>query len=349
MKTKLKWGLLSLLILLTVVALLWPGKPPTETTQGASASRAGSPTNKEVDFTKFKKEREHRQVKQQLQDEEALEQGLPRGGFEYVFDKAPNANRFLLSKGRDGKSLPDSEAPSGMDLWVQDETGSDRLINDSVYRAKFSPDGTKVAFTTSDCVLHVENVQGGELAKVEGVYGANWKSDGSAVIFAKVGEGLDPHQPGARQLTALDLVTGQSRLLTQGGFDDGRPEFNPADNSILFVSGARTGMASFWKVSAAGGEPVQLTNVGLEQVNEQFVPTPYDRTIWSQDKRWFLYDFKSGDQQETWGLEFNADGSMKRATKLADGVNPRWKDDGKTFVCEKQTDGSIQTIVSNLP
>jgi len=98
-----------------------------------------------------------------------------------------------------------------------------------------------------------------------------------------------------------------------------------------------------------GGEPVQLTNQGLEQVNEEFVPTPYDKTIWSGDKRWFLYDFKNGDQQETWGLEFDTDGTMKQATKLAEGINPRWQDDGRTFVCEKQVDGTIQTVVSNLP
>jgi hypothetical protein len=87
----------------------------------------------------------------------------------------------------------------------------------------------------------------------------------------------------------------------------------------------------------------------LREVNERFVPTPYDKTLWSENRHWFLYDFKNGDQQETWGLEFNDNGTMKRATKLAEGINPRWKDNGRTFVCERNVDGKIETIVSHLP
>jgi hypothetical protein len=87
----------------------------------------------------------------------------------------------------------------------------------------------------------------------------------------------------------------------------------------------------------------------LEEVNDRFVPTPYDKTIWSGNKQWFLYDYKNGDQQETWGLEFNPNGTMKQAKKLAEGINPRWREDGRIFVCEKIADGKIETIVANLP
>jgi Tol biopolymer transport system component len=338
MKHKLKWGLLVALVLW--VWLLWPKKPAHEISQtkptlaeNSSSARSHPP----------------RRVRRHLSHAEALSQGLPQGAFEYVFDKASHANRFLFAKGRDEKFLPDSDAPSGMDLWLQDESGRDRLIDKSVTRAKFSPDGSKIAFTTSDCVLHIQNLQSDQLAEVPGVYGQSWRPDGSAVVFSKVGEGQDPHRPGTRQLTALNLTTGQMETLTDGRFDDGRPEFSPSGDSIIFVSGARSGLASFWRVPVGGGEPVQLTNVKLQQVNELFVPTPYDKTIWSGDKHWFLYDFKSGERQETWGLEFNADGTMKQAAKLAEGINPRWQSDGRTFVCEKNTDGTIQTIVSNLP
>ncbi len=338
MNTKFKLGFFALLAFL--VWLLWPKTPATNHPQSmAENSESTKPSITEG----------HQKVRRHAAHEQILSQDFPSGTFEYVFDKAQNANRFLFGKGRDEKFRPHSDAPSGLDLWLQDESGNDRLLDGSVTRAKFSPDGNRIAFTTSDGVLHVQDLEGNRLAEVAGVYGPSWKPDSSTVIFSKVGEGQDPHKPGTRQLTAINIVTGKMESLTDGQFDDGRPEFNPSSEWVIFVSGARSGIASFWKVPAKGGKPVQLTNVGLREVNENFVPPPYDKTMWSADQRWFVYDFKSGDQQETWGLEFNADGTLKRANKLADGINPRWQDDGRTLVCEKTVDGSVQTIVSNLP
>ncbi len=341
----------AILSSIAIVALIWLAQPNSRQNQ-TSADAAGEATPRGVKtsaYAELKLERESRAIKRQLSDEAAIAEGLPRGTFAYVFDRAPNKNRFLLARSHDSKFLPDSEAPSGMDLWLQDDAGNERLLNESVTRAKFSPDGNKVAFTTSDCVLHVEGTDGTKIGEVQGVYGQNWRPDGNAVVFSKVGEGQDPHRPGTRQLTSFDLATGLQRPLTDGQFDDGCPQFNPTSEWVIFVSGARSGLASFWQVPVGGGEPIQLTNTGLDHVDERFVPTPYDRTLWSNDKRWFVYDFKSGDRQETWGLEFNANGTMKQASKLADGINPRWKEDGRTFVCERQVDGRTETIISSLP
>ena len=237
-----------------------------------------------------------------------------------------------------------------MSLWLQDESGKEHLVNASVNQAKFSPDGSKIAYATSDGNLHIEDLQGGKLAEVQGAYSPNWKPDGSAVVFSKVPEGQDVHQlGGGAHLAALDLATSKVNLLTDGRFNDSLPEFNPSSDWIIFVSGARTGLASFWKVPVTGGEPVQLTNVGLEEVNEKFVPVPYDKTMWSKDKRWFVYDYKDGVDEETWGLEFDEAGTIKQATKLANGINPRWQADGRTFVCEKHVNGIAQAVLGNLP
>src|SRR5690606_13524099 len=119
-----------------------------------------------------------------------------------------------------------------------------------------------------------------------------------------------------------ELNGGQSTKLTDGQWDDVRPHFSPDDKWVLFVSGGRSGLASFWRVPAEGGQPEQITNVGMEQINDLFVPTPYDRTVWSADKRWFVYDFKSGDQHEIWGLEFDPDGKFRRATRFGEGLDP---------------------------
>ena len=107
-------------------------------------------------------------------------------------------------------------------------------------------------------------------------------------------------------------------------------------------------MASFWRVPVEGGQPEQVTNIGMEQVNDLFVPTPYDRTAWSADKRWFVYDFKSGDQQEIWGLEFDAKGTFKGATKFGEGTDPRVSPDG-TIASLRNVGGRFEPVEYKLP
>ena len=333
--------ILFIILLAAAAWLLWP-KKMAENVGNTALTNASSPRTASGNPGV-------RSLKQRLSREEAVARGVPYGSFERLFDKASNANRFLFAKGRDDKFRPDSDAPSGMDLWLQDESGNNRLVHPSITRAKFSPDGDKIAFTSSDGTLHVEDLSGNRIGEVAGVYGPSWSPDGTSVIFSKVGEGQDPLRPGTRQLSTLDVATGRIQSLTDGRFDDGRPEFNPTSDWVLFVSGARSGIASFWKVSAEGGIPEQVTNVGLQQVTKNFVPTPYDKTMWSPDKQWFVYDFKAGEQQETWGLQFDSKGKLKRAAKLADGINPRLQEDGRTLVCEKTTDTGTERIVATLP
>lgn len=258
-------------------------------------------------------------------------------------------NRFLLSKKLDKRHVPNSDAPSGFDLWLQNGSGAERQVHASVFRAKFSPDAKRVAYTTTDCELFLEDLHGKKLKQISRAYNPSWKRDGSAILFEKVPDGRKVHYPETLHLARFDLKSGKEELLTDGQFDDVRPEFHPSGKWILFVSGGRTGLASFWQIDAAGGKPVQLTNLGRRHVDENFVPTPYRQTIWSADGRWFLYDFKSGDVQQVWGLEFGLNGKLVRTIKLANGLNPQWDDDGKIFVYLKQTDSGQQPVVEKLP
>jgi len=266
-----------------------------------------------------------------------------------LFDSNKLSGGVLFSKGRDDKFIPDSGAPSGWSLWARNADGTERLVNASVVSAKFSPDGQRIAYTTSGCTLQVEDLQGNQLSQVEGGYCAQWKPDGSTIVFSKVPEGRDVYAPETFHLATLDPASGKVTLLTDGRFDDGRPEFHPSGDWILFVSGGRNGLASFWKLDLGNGEPVQVTNIGQRAVDETFVPTPYRKTIWSPDGRWFLYDFKSGERKQIWGLHFAASGDLMNAAKLADGLDPTWTEEGKTFVYSTQVNGHPESAVGTLP
>lgn len=267
----------------------------------------------------------------------------------FLYDSNRVSGAVLFATSRDDKFIPDSDAPSGFDLWIRDAAGRTRLAHPSVFFAKFSPDGQRIAFATSECVLRVEDLQGNQLAEVEGAYMPQWKPDGSEIVFSKVPEGRHVYHPETFHLATLDPVSGQVNLLTDGRFDDGRPEFHPSGDWILFVSGGRNGFASFWRLDAAGGEPVQVTNIGQRAVDETFVPTPYRTTLWSADGRWLLYDFKSGDREQIWGLQFAADGTLVRTVRLADGLNPSWTEEGRAFTYARRVNGGIEPATGNLP
>jgi hypothetical protein len=259
------------------------------------------------------------------------------------------AARLLLAKQVDDRFVPNSDAATGVDLWLQDESGTERLIHPSVYRAKFGPNGRRIAYTTSDCVLHIEGLSGRKHLEIERAYNPSWRRDGREIVFEKVPEGRPTHIPEALHIARLNVESGKVDLLTDGTFDDVRPEYHPLGKWILFVNGGRTGFASFWKINAAGGKPEQLTNIGIEQIDASFVPTPYRQTIWSADGRWFLYDFKNGDVRQVWGLEFNPAGRLLRGIKLADGLFPQWIEDGKTFAYVKHEEEHEEPGVGNLP
>lgn len=335
-----KWGLVLLTILLS--AVWWFPKvsspAPRHSDVAGSASESTHSLAGRIDFLRNR-------PRSVPSDQPRT---VPQGSFEHVFDKAPGVNRFLLSHGRDAKFVPDSDAPSGMDLWIQNENGEERLVDQSVYRARFSPDGTKIAYATSECVMHIEDLQGRQLAKIDRAYEPSWKPDGSGVVFAQVPNDRDIHLPGVLHISTLDLATGEVQQLTDGKWDDSHPEYSPSGDSVIFVSGGRSGFASFWKVSP-GSEPEQLTNPGAEAVDEKFVPTPYNRTLWSQDKRWFVYDFKNGDREEIWGLEFAPDGKLKQTQLLAAGLDPQLRDDGRTIVFSKREGETVETFAYQLP
>ncbi len=80
-------------------------------------------------------------------------------------------------------------------------------------------------------------------------------------------------------LYALEPGSTPRRLLAEGTPD--RPALSPDGERVVFTW-SRTGIASLWTMPFAGGEPTQLTNLGLERAPRTpgqppagFVPPPH--------------------------------------------------------------------------
>lgn len=263
---------------------------------------------------------------------------------QYVFDsnRASGVRRFLVGTHYDENYREDSDSPSGREMWVTDEQGNERLVHKSVFRARFSPDGTKIAFTSSDCMLHVETLDGEKLSQVEKAFDPSWRADGKEILFVKVPAEVELWPAEVMNLATLDYSTGEVKLLTKDNYDDILPTYSPSAKWVLFVSGGRSGWASFYLMPAGGGQPVELTN------REMGIPVPYDRMFWSADGRYFVYDAKDGDIEETWALEIGEEGKLKGAKKVADALDPQLTDDGSIVALRRHSNGTEQ-VITRLP
>lgn len=137
--------------------------------------------------------------------------------------------------------------------------------------------------------LRLDGPAGTQLA-VEGrvLPGVAFSPSGEAAAFAMqtVGPECD--------LFLLPLEEGaQPRALTDWPGAEDRPVFSPDGARVAFFSG-RTGWASLWVLDLEGGEPRQLTNVGIEdqprivgQAPVGFVPPAQEHLAWTGEGiRW---------------------------------------------------------------
>lgn len=261
-----------------------------------------------------------------------------------------STTRMLLTVDGTPSGGPGSSASRGRDLWEVDSDGLERFLAGDVLTAKLSPAADRIVYSTTEHSVVVRRSDGELLRQVSRGYDPSWSSDGKRIVLSRAKEGADPEAPGSLHISTFDLDTGRENVLTTGYLvDDARPEFHPFGRWILFVSGARSGLGSFWRVPASGGTPTQLTNLNETTVTDSLVPTPYKTTLWSSDGRWFLYDFKQSETKQVWGLKFSAEGNLEAALILASGLNPQWVIDGRSVAVQAVLDGGTQIVIVQLP
>ena len=234
--------------------------------------------------------------------------------------------------------VPNSDAWGGVNLWsVNADREPNRLsFGRRVLTAAWSDEAGLVVYWTRNMRIFVTDSDARETRRIldRGAAPA-FSPDGSKIAYARP---TDDWQPGSLiggfDIHVYDVASGEDRELTQG-FDDSQPIWTPDGSTILFLSGQRTGVTSFWKVSATGGTAQQLTNFGLVSASEEsFVPNP-SRNIdvqWSSDGSMLLYGARYSEAGEVVVLEFDQEYRAVEARILAAGRAPMWGPGGKVFL-----------------
>jgi dipeptidyl aminopeptidase/acylaminoacyl peptidase len=127
---------------------------------------------------------------------------------------------------------------------------------------KFSPDGRRVAFTSTrsgSWEIWVSDPDGGSAVKLTSMDanatgGPSWSPDGRWIAF-----GSD--QPGQFDLYVISASGGRPRRLTSHPAFDQAATFS-RDGKWVFFTSNRTGSFQIWKLPVAGGEATQVTRNG---------------------------------------------------------------------------------------
>jgi Tol biopolymer transport system component/predicted Ser/Thr protein kinase len=188
---------------------------------------------------------------------------------------AGSTNAYGVAVSREGHRLAFTQQTSDWDVWRVDLRASAadapiRLIASTRFdgNAQFSPDGTRVAFTSArsgSLEIWIVDEDGGHpqrltfLGRTGSVGSPRWSPDGAQIAFDYVAEG----DTGADVLV-VSASGGQPRRVTTSPAPDVRPCWS-RDGRFLYFGSHRSGEWQVWKVPVEGetvGSAGQVTRGG---------------------------------------------------------------------------------------
>ncbi|MFH5244504.1 hypothetical protein [Antrihabitans spumae] len=159
----------------------------------------------------------------------------------------------------DGKQLAYTRGGRSIDV-ITLESGEATTVHEGGYQPVYSPDGSSIAFTSSDGIS-IMNADGSDARVVssEGS-GAKFSPDGSRLIFNVDG-----------YLVEAPTTGGASKVVLRDQFWNSDPAYSPDGSTLVFSSnrGGNNG-SEIYSMPAGGGEITRLT--ATYAVHPQFSP-----------------------------------------------------------------------------
>ncbi|MCA9495075.1 MAG: hypothetical protein KC621_34340 [Myxococcales bacterium] len=222
--------------------------------------------------------------------------------------------------------------------WTAD--GDEAVTSDPVFAA-YRLDDHHVLLSTADLRITLMSPEGTtEIAR--GAVDLRVADDGRRITYAQL-EGeptvLEPGLPVT--WTIHDLSSGERTALSDDPRDTA-PFPLPSSSAVLFVS-TRSGLASLWIADEPGAEPRQLTNVGLTEVGEGFVPVPGRELVWLEDGVTAVFSAHYG-HKDLWRL----DTTTGEAQRLRSGRNPQFTASGDLVAIDDEQEPPRAVVVGGV-
>jgi TolB protein len=228
--------------------------------------------------------------------------------------------------------------------------------------AAWSPDGTKILYSTQDTVyseaIYWRSADGGVAHKVvdnRTVFNSlslnrnpTWSGDGTKIAFTSL---LLPTATGQYDIFSINLDETGLENLTENAAHDLNPAWSHDGTKIAFMSNRTDGFFDIWVMDADGSNPTQLTTGGG---HDQW-------PRWSPDDSQIVFSSFRDSDDEIYTM--NADGSNQVRVTSSPGTDayPNWSPDGTKIVFMSNRggqdirhlftmnpDGSDQTQISDI-
>ncbi len=212
----------------------------------------------------------------------------------------------------------------------EDGTGMENLTNNPNFsdeRPAISPDGTKIAFTSTrdgDYDIYVMNSNGSGVVQLTNVAGRDrlpvWSPDGTEILFLS-------ERNGSSDIFVMNPDgTGQTDL-SDNNIDDFQPDWSPDGSQIVFYNGF-----DIWTMNADGTGRTNITNSPLA--------TDFEAS-WGLGGIAFVTDRDgvAGGALEVYKIQPDGTGLTRLTNDLTFDYIPEWSADGTRIVFISSRDG----------
>jgi hypothetical protein len=234
----------------------------------AATSAAAADRMNPADLRRVTKAREH------LVPAVAKEFG-PKARFVHLFGQGKGMLAGVVAE-IPAEPLGTDELPLLAIVQYDEATGAVRVVDREFKYREARTVGRDVALLDGEGNLRLRDANGRERLLAQGVGGDLFPTaKGDALVATLIMDGQHAHE------TSVGIIDmkGRVKVLADGPGVDATPSISPDGRTVVFVSG-RTTVASFYVTTVDGGEPKQLTNVGMDSTMlfggppKGFVPPP---------------------------------------------------------------------------
>ncbi|MCH9695244.1 MAG: winged helix-turn-helix domain-containing protein [Gammaproteobacteria bacterium] len=221
----------------------------------------------------------------------------------------------------DGRSIAFINTIDGAaHVWVlgSDQSAPRQLTSGefNASRPRWSPDGLSILFTRQGSIWSIP-VDGDEAEEIiRDGSNPNWSHDGKRIVFERHYEVWVASSDGGQQSRVTGVPRKELPLAPRW------PAFSPDGTEIVFLDADSTPFADLWRISLAGGEPIQVT----------FDPRISSAPVWSPDGKSIIYSSQRAGSRTLWQVSIDSGTARPLLTGSGDDNFPDISSNGKKLV-----------------